>query len=555
MAVGNITGVASGINWGDTVKAMMELEKKPMVNLQDRVERYNGILNNWSTIEGKLGALTDAADAINTADKLFTNATTTSDDTIVTATADSNAIAGSHQILVNQLATNHILVHQTGWADDKLTPVNNSGIDQTFSYSYGGEAQSITVPSGTTLTNLVRLINNDSDNPGVTASIINDGSGGSNAYHLVLSGNESGSENEIIILDTLANPTDLGTGAEFDFAAWSSTQDAQNAQIRVDGFPDPDWGWPTPWIESSSNDVKDIIPGVTLHLANVSADNKVTVIKTSLDKAEAEDRVQKLLTAFNDVVTTINGMTRWDAASKTAGPLANDSLAKQLKDQLVSVIASELPGTNESDRYRSLGEVGISLTSGNKLSLDITKFEKALDADSAAVGRLLTFDAVSSDGFVSVIGHNTKTVGGEYGFTMTYDASGYLDTLGPNTIDGEDASIRGNTIMAGAADTDVEGLLMMLTNPGNGPDTRSGTVRIYSGLTMIISKTIENYTDSVDGQLKGRREQLNSQINSLNDRIDTWNTRLKKIEENYNRKFSNMETLISQMKNQSSYIR
>jgi len=553
MASSSVTGLNSGLQWGDTVKLMMDLERRPVDALETRRATFSSQLTNWSSIEAKLGTLNTAASAIESSDDLLTKSISSSDDTILTATGDSTAIPGSHQVLVNQLATNHIIVHTTGWADVDTTPVNNSGIDQSFSYSYAGENFTVTVPDGTPLTGLVRLINNDPDNEHVNASILNDGSGGATAYHLVLSGEESGEDNIITILDTGPNPTDLGDGDDFDASEWDVTQTAQNAEIRVDGFPDPAWGWPNPWIETESNDVNDIIPGVTLQLLNVT-DGTPIQIEVSLNKADVRDKVNTLVKAYNEVITTLNTLTSYDAETKTSGPLAGDSLARSLRSELTDIITSTIPGVDDTDRYRSLGEVGIKLSSGGTVKLDSKKLNDALDIDPTSVARLFVFDSISSTSFVQVSGHGDKTKGGNYAFTMSYDAAGVIDDSGTNTIGGDDANVVGDTIISGAVNTGTEGLLLMLDNPGNGPTSLSGSMRVYTGLAAMLSGKINTLTDSQDGSIKLNRDGIKSQMENLDVRIEAWEARLTKIEESYNRKFSAMESLIGQLKTQSNYL-
>lgn len=553
MPVGNITGLSSGIQWDDTVKLLMQIERRPVALLESRRSTYQSQLTNWSALESKLTALKSVAEGIDTTDELLVKTVSSSDSDILSATADSTAIAGTHDVLVNQLATNYVLAHRTGWADANTTAVNSSGNDQSFSYEYAGEAFTITVPTGSTLTDLVNLINNDPDNPGVTASILNDGSGGAASYHLVLSGNDTGAANTIAIIDTGPNPTDLGTGTEFDAAEWNTTQTAQNAEIRVDGFPDPAWGWPNPWIEADSNEVEDIIPGVTLHLKDVTAGTPIR-IETALDKEAVEAEVNALIKAFNDLVGAVNSLTSYNPESKTAGPLAGDSLARSLRGELTAMVAASIPGAGAADRYRSLGEVGIKITSGGQLSLDSEKFDEALDTDPTAVARMFVFDAETSSGFVSVAGHSDQTVGGEYAFTLSYDASGNIDSGGTNTIGGENAIIHGDSLVGGAEGTDAEGLLVLLSNPGNGPSSLSGTLTIYTGLSSLLVSKVNAITDSVDGRLTGTRDRINDAIDLLDDRISAWDKRLAVVEQTYNRRFQAMEILVGQLRTQSNYM-
>ena len=113
---------------------------------------------------------------------------TSSDEDILTAEATNQAYEGNHTVRINQLATADRWVHTTGleYAEDYV----GGGTAGTFIYSYNGKEAVITTTATTTLEDLVGLINNDADNPGVTASLLNYGG----AYHLVLSGNDAGSD-------------------------------------------------------------------------------------------------------------------------------------------------------------------------------------------------------------------------------------------------------------------------------------------------------------------------------------------------------------------------
>jgi flagellar hook-associated protein 2 len=560
MPVGNITGLSSGIKWADTVASLMALERKPVDDLQTRKTTYQTQITDWNSIEGKLTSLKSSAEGIDTPTELLTKNVTSSDSDILTASASANAIIGTHDILVNRLATNHILAHTAGWADADSTPINNSGVDQKLSYDYGGVQVTVTVPDGTTLTGLVNLINQDGNNAsdrdnniaGISASILNDGLGGATPYHLVLTGNDTGANHAIQIIDTIANPTDLGTGTEFDTGTWNITQAADNAELRVDGFPDPSWGWPNPWIESSSNTVTDIIPGVTLNLQATSATH--VKIQTTLDKSAAESKVKSVLDSFNGLLTTLTSLTSYDADNKVAGPLSDDPLARSLRMDLMSMIATSIPGTDNNDRFRSLGEVGVSIGSGGSLSLDTTKFEKALDTDPVSVARVFGFDSTNSSTFVSVAGHSNKTVGGIYNYTLSYDASGKLLPSGTNTIDGKNATVHGESIVEGASDGNAAGLLMLLTNPGDGPNSLSGTVKVYTGFSVLLANKIAEITDATDGSLANARKRINDSIKVLDNRITEWNDRLTRIEANYNKRFQAMEILIGQLKTQSSSL-
>ncbi|MDT8301855.1 MAG: flagellar filament capping protein FliD, partial [Sedimentisphaerales bacterium] len=143
-----------------------------------------------STLETKLTNLRNSVRALSDADALRAFSVASSDTDKLTADASYNAFEGNHNVVTNQLANGERLVHATGqkFTEDYV----GTG---TFIYSYNNKETSITTTATTTLTDMVNLINNDADNPGVTASLLyyND------AYHLVMNGNDAGSDYKISI--------------------------------------------------------------------------------------------------------------------------------------------------------------------------------------------------------------------------------------------------------------------------------------------------------------------------------------------------------------------
>ncbi|MFN3822106.1 MAG: flagellar filament capping protein FliD, partial [bacterium] len=376
---------------------------------------------------------------------------------------------------------------------------------------------------------------------------------GATPYHLVLNGNETGADNTITILDTAENPTDLGDGTDFDPDAWSITQQAQNAQLRINGFPDPNWGWDNPWIESATNDISDLIPGITLHLKQDSGGETIT-LSLSLNTSAIKEKVNSLLSSYNELRSTLTSLIRYDPTTQTAGVLIQDSQVRFIINQLNDILSAPIPGTSASDTYQSLGDVGVKIGSEGRLTLDEETFEEALQTDPLGVARLFTIDAISSSSFVSVMGTSIATQGGTHSFTITYDAEGKIDPSGTNTIAGENAQIFGNSVLAGAKGSSGEGLILMLTNPGNGPNSISGTIHIYKGFASLLLEKATQFTESEEGVIPSVQDRLNEAIKRLDDRITEWERRLQTIENNYKKRFQEMETLISQMRQVGNYL-
>lgn len=193
MAGINLTGLNSGIDTSAIVQQLMAIEGRRLTLLQNQQTSKQQVQTNLSTLQTKLNAFQTAVKAIDNAQELRSYNATSSDSDLATATASYNAFEGNHTVEIHQLASAERIVHAgKAYAEDLV----GAG---KFIYSYNHKETTITTTAATTLQDLANLINNDPENPGVTASILkyDDGSGG--VYHLVLSGNNSGADYDISI--------------------------------------------------------------------------------------------------------------------------------------------------------------------------------------------------------------------------------------------------------------------------------------------------------------------------------------------------------------------
>ena len=168
----------------------MAIERRTLNTWERRKSHWQERQDAIGTLETKLSNLRNSVRALSDADELRAFATATSDNDKITAEASNNAFEGNHTIVVNQLANAERWVHTAGieYAEDYV----GAG---TFIYSYNHKETSITTTATTTLEDLAGLINNDANNPGVTASLLHY----NDAYHLVLNGNDAGSDYQVSV--------------------------------------------------------------------------------------------------------------------------------------------------------------------------------------------------------------------------------------------------------------------------------------------------------------------------------------------------------------------
>ncbi len=532
-----ITGLSSGIQWADTVDQMMIIESQPVERLLNKQDNLKAKRDAWTAIQGKLEALAAKSKTMDARDELLQMRATSTDTSIVTATATADAVASSHTIEVNALAQAHIFVHDTGWADVNSTSLTGSG--NTFTYAFGGTDYSITLGSGATLADLVSKINRASDNPGVTASTIDDGSA-TNPIHLVLSSDETGSGNTISINDV---STTIASNA-FDSANWVTTQTAQDAELRVDGYPAGSW------ITRESNMIDDIIQGVTLTLKATNTGLTET-ININEDYTSMKADIEAWVEAYNAVMLEISAKTRYDEENEIQGILMGDGRASSVKAALMRIASDEVPGLEDGARYNNLSSVGVKVGAGGQLALNKTKLQEAMEEELYAVVNLFVRDNGSTSGTYEYFASTIATRGGEYKVTANWDASGKLTS---GTIGGYTARVENGNLLVGKNDTDVEGLRILFNYPGGGAGSETATVRIGDPVTTQSANQIDQWTDSIDGLIKVVKDAYEDQIDSIDDDLLGWERRLETIRERLERQFLAMESAVSQAQAQGQWL-
>ncbi|MBN1974913.1 MAG: flagellar filament capping protein FliD [Sedimentisphaerales bacterium] len=190
MSTIQLSGLSTGIDTSELISQLMAIEQRTKNLYTERKETYEEKQTSLNTLETKLSDFQSSVKALSDSDELKSFVVTSSDSDIITANASHNAFEGSHTVIVNQLATSERWVNTTGmeYAEDYVG-------EGTFIYSYNNHETSITTTETTTLEDLVGLINNDANNPGITANLIYY----NNAYHLVLNGNDAGADYRISV--------------------------------------------------------------------------------------------------------------------------------------------------------------------------------------------------------------------------------------------------------------------------------------------------------------------------------------------------------------------
>lgn len=388
------SGVGSGsLDVGAIVTALMKIERAPLDKLDAREKAQNAKISAYGNIKSLIATLQSAAAALGSSsgNKFSTFKTTSSDTTKLSASADSTAAAGVYTINVTSLAQSQKLVavgqasKTTAISDGTATTVTfdfgtislpagppagtlSNGIYSNALFTSGGAGTHSVVIDGTnnTLEGIRDAIN--AGNFGVTASIVNDGSG--TPYRLALSSNNSGVSNSIKITTSGGDGT-INSLLGYDPAATQNlkqTAVAQNAVFDVNGVS----------ISKSSNSVTDAIDGVSLTLS--SQTTSAVTVNVARDPAAVVDAATAFVKAYNDLSTALKNGTKFKSGSALEGDLTLRLLQTQLRD----VTAGSVAGGTLSNLYQA----GITFTSDGKMQLDGATLTTALATNYNDVAHL-----------------------------------------------------------------------------------------------------------------------------------------------------------------------
>lgn len=542
---------SSGLPIDSLVNAMMTSAQQPITQIQTQVSTYNAKLSAYGTLKSGLSTFQTAMDGLSNPGKFNAQSVTLTDSNSISATADGSATNGNHSISVSQLATSQRITTSAytdasttfGTGSLKIsfgtyTPANGS---TAASFTENTSKSAITVnidSSNNTLSGIRDAIN--AQNASVTASIVNDGTGN----RLVITSMDTGAANslKIDVSDDDGNNTD-GSGLStfaYDPTASSGSgknlselQAAQNALLTVDGLN----------ISKASNSITDVIQGVTLNLKAVTSTTNSMTIAT--DNSAIKSSVQSFVDAYNKLNTSLRNLTKFvDGGSSANGPLLGDSVARDVTVKLGLMMSRVSP---TAGTYRTLSDIGVTVGDGGVMTLDDTKFQKAMTNSPSDVAKIFSPSASSTDPLVSFVSSGDKTVSGTYAVNISQAGSSSQDVAG--TLNGVNAIGSGNTL-TGAFGENSAGLKLSILGAATGD---RGTVTFNRGLAGELSSMLDSWLDS-DAALATRTDGLQSSIKSLNKKADDLSAKLPSLEASYRAQYAKLDALLSSMQNQSSAL-
>jgi flagellar hook-associated protein 2 len=365
------TGASSvGINVSAAVNAAVTAARAPETAWQNQ----QALLNSQNTALIQLQTDTTNLDndmqSLNSlTGPLSSRAVTSSNSSIVSASAASGSAVGNHTIQVTSLAST------ASWASTVVATAATPLAAGSFTITDAtGTATTISTGTGTsTLSDVASTIN--ADNLGFTASVITD----ANGARLAIVSNTSGAANNFTVA-----PGAGGLG-------FAQAVTGANASLTVDGIQ----------IASASNTVAGALPGVTFNLLNASPGTNVS-IAVAPDTAQASTAINQFVADYNKALADLNTQFTFDGTSE--GVLATDSAVRSLQNTLESAVSYTFTPASGTTTVSNLSSLGITVNNDGTLIANSATLSSTLQNSFGDVQNF--FQGASLNGFANSMDQN-----------------------------------------------------------------------------------------------------------------------------------------------------
>ncbi len=430
-------GVGSGLDLESLVSQLLEAERGPKTaRLDAREETLSDEISAVGQVKSKISEFEDIIKDLQQEGNLSGREPTienpSEDNDVLSANPTNAALPGTYQIAVSQLAKGSRIETDTpangGFSsnDDEVLSIGSGNADLTFKIGNTGDEFTINVAEGTTLSELREQINNDENNFGVSANIINTGTA-EGGVKLVFTSDVTGFGNDLQIVNTDDNAqftrltTETSAGAPSGLIIEEANK-AVNAKATVDGIA----------VESDTNKFENTIQSVRFDVKELSekdanGDPIASKVTIGFDVESLEEKINEFVDKFNELNAELRKLTSYGESDlEDDGALAGDSTVRGIQNGMASIL-----GSNVADSViGSLFALGIELTNDGELEIGTNDFglgtgksrlenalndnfddiEKLFNSDNGIMSRLLNFTEqyTQSSGILSSRESNIK---------------------------------------------------------------------------------------------------------------------------------------------------
>lgn len=374
-------GAGSNMDLQGIIDKLKAADQVPITSIKAQQIQYKDQLAEFETVNTKLLAVKSKALDLSLSTTFSARQVSSSLASVLTATASSGASVGISTVTVGRLAK------QNSWQSSGVATAATvvGSATGSFAYTVKGTQSSVAVSATTTLQQLSDAINNDANNPGVTATVMDDGTGTATAFHLVLVSKETGD----------ANAVTIGTNNTTLTFTEIQAKGVLDAQVTINGIT----------YQRATNTISDIISGVTLNLVATGASS----LTITSDTASVKAKILAMVEAYNAAAKEIADNSKYDEETKVAGSLSGISTFRTMTSQLNQTLLASVSGLGGA--YDNLTDIGLSFNRDGTASVDETVLAAALESNPEDVQLLLVGDtAAGIDGVATLLNEQLRDI-------------------------------------------------------------------------------------------------------------------------------------------------
>ncbi|MFB9866141.1 flagellar filament capping protein FliD [Vreelandella sulfidaeris] len=434
MASISALGVGSGLDLAGLVDQLKAAERQKLVPILEQQSAQKTKISAYGRLESAMDRVQTSVAKLNDPATFNKQKSTVTGDGVL-AIAGETANAGRYEVTVSQLARAGSAASNSVALDQELTAA-----DATLTLNFGaGTTQTnydVNIAAGSTLAEVRDQINADKE-AGVTASLVNDGTG----YRLALSSKETGEEASLTGFTGLASLT-------MDAATLRAGQDAK---LNVNGIA----------ITSKTNKVEGAIQGVTLDLTAVSETPATLVIER--DEGSLKEAINAFVSNYNEMKSTVGRMTAYNGEGETSGELVGDRTVRTIENRLRQDVTGSF-GTGDISR---LAQMGIAIDEKGRLKVDEAKLDEAIVTNPEGLSSFFAGDT-KEGGFAGKLNATLEEITSESGIIQSSVNSAELrvDSLDQRKLRME-ASIERSTERYRKQFAGLDGLIAQMNSMSN----------------------------------------------------------------------------------------
>ena len=545
-----LSGLASGIDTSAVVDALMNVAKQPQTALTHKKAQASARATALGAIKAELNGVKGLADALRSPG-LFANTQTvdSSDTSKITATRLSGAGTGGTQIVVQRLASSQQRTYN-------FTP--DSGSDTTIDF---GGGKTLTIAAGSTIDDMVSLINSSSASPVYAASVTDP--------------NDPSGTNKLLVLSSKVP----GSGGDFSLASGTTTG---LSEITADAKAHAATAATQTFDYDPSSDGSMTINGTTVNItAGSTVDDVVQAINgASTGVTASKDANGRLLLTSNTTGSGSGftaGGTQFTLNSSAAGQdstLTNLNAAYSVdggptRYATSNIVTDAVPGLSLT--LKAASTTAVTITVGSPAP-DVDTIKKAVhdfvDSYNALMSDLSS--RISEQPVIPPQQDSDYLKGLFFGDGMLTNIQSRVRNVMMSPI-GSDPSLNllsqigistgattgGGTVNQDSIDgklvVDDDKLTAMLTSNPDGVKKLLGATVGTNGFAQALDAALDPEVQA-GGDFDTLISQANSQVSDYADQIADWDQRLSDQQDRLKAQFSAMELALSKSQSTQSWL-